>query len=197
MWFERMRFECVDGWEVKDGNVSHKNGENLFSGSAAIMQPQDIRQYVYILTPTSFPSFPVTHAPGTIIPLGRLDLAWRSSFGEPGRLLTSVCRQSLRASSRLISSPLKASHSSDTHSSGSASCIGSPSSPPTCRYPVPPALPTADALAPSLSTADSLAPFYAPTSTGTLQTSPTLATSRPPPITRASRAALACPSRFA
>jgi trafficking protein particle complex subunit 13 len=90
MWFERMRFESVDGWEVVDGNISHKDGTNLFSGPIAIMQPQDVRQYVYILTPTSVPSFPLVHSPGTIIPLGRLDLSWRSSFGEPGRLLTSV-----------------------------------------------------------------------------------------------------------
>lgn len=90
MWFERMHFECVDGWEVTDGNVSYEDGTNLFSASIAIMQPQDVRQYVYILTPTSVPSFPVIHPPGTIIPLGRLDLSWRSSFGEPGRLLTSV-----------------------------------------------------------------------------------------------------------
>ncbi|KAF8589957.1 DUF974-domain-containing protein [Ramaria rubella] len=90
MWFERMRFECVDGWEVVDGNISQLDGKNLFLGAIAIMQPQDIRQYVYILTPKSAPSFPVVHTPGTIIPLGRLDLAWRSSFGEPGRLLTSL-----------------------------------------------------------------------------------------------------------
>lgn len=90
LWFERIRFECVDGWKVADGNISHKDGTELFSGSLAIMQPQDVRQYVYILTPTSVPSFPVVHAPGTIIPLGRLDLSWRSGFGEPGRLLTSV-----------------------------------------------------------------------------------------------------------
>ena len=90
MWFERIHFECVDGWEMVDGNVSHKDGANLFSASTAIMQSQDIRQYVYILTPSSVPSFPVVHAPGTIIPLGRLDLSWRSSLGEPGRLLTSV-----------------------------------------------------------------------------------------------------------
>jgi hypothetical protein len=91
MWFERMHFECVDGWQAYNVNmVDDEEKENLFTGSMAIMQPQDMRQYIYILNPKSTPSFPVTHAPGSIIPLGRLDISWRSSFGEPGRLLTSV-----------------------------------------------------------------------------------------------------------
>lgn len=54
------------------------------------MHPQDMRQYIYILSPTVVPSFPAAHPPGSVIPLGRLDISWRSSFGEPGRLLTSV-----------------------------------------------------------------------------------------------------------
>lgn len=90
MWFERMSLEPVDGWIVKDENVLD-SGESIFSETTALMQPQDMRQYVYTMTPTSVPSFPVAHAPGSIIPLGRLDISWRSSYGEPGRLLTSVC----------------------------------------------------------------------------------------------------------
>jgi hypothetical protein len=54
------------------------------------MQPQDMRQYIYILAPKVLPDLPITHTPGSVISLGRLDIAWRSSFGEPGRLLTSV-----------------------------------------------------------------------------------------------------------
>ncbi|KAF8519317.1 hypothetical protein BU17DRAFT_75917 [Hysterangium stoloniferum] len=90
MWFERMKFECVEGWSAVDGNISQETGKNIFSGSIAIMQPQDVRQYVYILMPTTIPSFPLVYPPGTVIPLGRLDLSWRSPFGEPGRLLTSL-----------------------------------------------------------------------------------------------------------
>lgn len=92
MWFERIRFDAVDTWDVADGNVLHLTGQSIFSGSLAILHPQDTRQYVYILTPKSIPAFPAPHLPGTMIPLGRLDLSWRSSFGEPGRLLTSVSR---------------------------------------------------------------------------------------------------------
>ncbi|CDO69023.1 hypothetical protein BN946_scf184834.g30 [Trametes cinnabarina] len=94
MWLERMQFECVDGWEVQDANILDNpatgSKEYLFSGSTALMQPQDLRQYIYILSPKVLPSFPVTHVPGSILPLGRLDISWRSSYGEPGRLLTST-----------------------------------------------------------------------------------------------------------
>ncbi|KAG8936041.1 hypothetical protein FRC02_004953 [Tulasnella sp. 418] len=96
--FERMKLECVDGWEAEDVNVwspqsadpSSQTGGSLvsvFSGATAIMQPQDARQYLYILSPRpdTIPSFPVIHQPGSIIPLGRLDISWRT-----GRLLTSI-----------------------------------------------------------------------------------------------------------
>nr|VWO98687.1 N/A [Ganoderma boninense] len=94
MWLERMQFECVDGWQVQDTNSLENpasgSKEPLFSGSTALMQPQDVRQYIYILLPVSLPPFPITHAPGAILGLGRLDISWRSSYGEPGRLLTST-----------------------------------------------------------------------------------------------------------
>ena len=94
MWLQRMHFESTDGWKVVDANVGDiagkEPGESLFSGSMALMQPQDMRQYIYILTPKVVPEFPVTLPPGSVIALGRLDISWRSSFGEPGRLLTSV-----------------------------------------------------------------------------------------------------------
>ncbi|PIL23761.1 hypothetical protein GSI_13511 [Ganoderma sinense ZZ0214-1] len=94
MWLERTQFECVDGWQVQDANSLENpasgSKEPLFSGSTALMQPQDVRQYIYILLPVSLPPFPITHAPGAILGLGRLDISWRSSYGEPGRLLTST-----------------------------------------------------------------------------------------------------------
>ena len=91
--FERMRLECTDNWAVIDGNNladENETHKSMFSESMALMQPQDMRQYVYILTPKNIELFPPVHAPGSIIPLGRLDISWRSSFGEPGRLLTSM-----------------------------------------------------------------------------------------------------------
>lgn len=90
--FERMSLECTDGWAMVDGNMLHAGDDerSIFSGSMALMQPQDIRQYIYILTPKSIELFPTVHVPGSIIHLGRLDISWKSSFGEPGRLLTSM-----------------------------------------------------------------------------------------------------------
>lgn len=103
MWFERMEFECAEGWSVVDANTTDDDKDRrLFSGSMALMQPQAIRQYIYILTPTSSSSFSVIQAAGSVIPLGRLDISWRSQFGEPGRLLTSVRSPSKRVVSSLI-----------------------------------------------------------------------------------------------
>ncbi|KAF8836763.1 DUF974-domain-containing protein [Paxillus ammoniavirescens] len=96
MWFDRMEFECAEGWSAVDANrlagADSSGGAtlHLFSGSMALMQPQAIRQYIYILSPTTIPTFSVLHQPGAIVPLGRLDISWRSQFGEPGRLLTSM-----------------------------------------------------------------------------------------------------------
>ncbi|KAI0670635.1 DUF974-domain-containing protein [Trametes maxima] len=94
MWLERMQFECVEGWQAQDANIVDNATagakEYLFSGSTALMQPQDLRQYIYILSPKVLPPFPIAHVPGSIVALGRLDISWRSSFGEPGRLLTST-----------------------------------------------------------------------------------------------------------
>lgn len=86
VWFERMQFQCIDDWQVQDINCD----DSVFSGSMALMQPQDMRQYIYILTPTAVPLASTPPTPGSTMPLGRLDISWRSSFGEPGRLLTSV-----------------------------------------------------------------------------------------------------------
>ncbi len=94
LWLQRMKFECAEGWDALDANIaqdpSTSDTISIFTGSMALLQPQDTRQYIYILSPKVVPPFPVTHAPGNIIALGRLDISWRSSFGEPGRLLTSV-----------------------------------------------------------------------------------------------------------
>lgn len=94
MWLERMHLECAEGWQAQDVNMMDGEDdigkESIFAGPMALMQPQDMRQYIYILSPTQLAVFPVSHQPGSIVPLGRLDISWRSSFGEPGRLLTSV-----------------------------------------------------------------------------------------------------------
>jgi trafficking protein particle complex subunit 13 len=96
LWFERMKFESVEGWDVVDAN-SFGGDEALFTGSSSLMLPQDMRQYIYILSPKLIALEPLAHAPGSAIPLGRLDLSWRSSYGEPGRLLTSLLSRKIPA----------------------------------------------------------------------------------------------------
>ncbi|TFK25033.1 DUF974-domain-containing protein [Coprinopsis marcescibilis] len=83
--FEKMQFECADNWIAQD-----INSEAIFDRSFATMQSQDTRQYIYILTPKTPSLIAPNPAPGSMIPLGRLDISWRSLFGEPGRLLTSM-----------------------------------------------------------------------------------------------------------
>jgi len=91
MHFEQLSFEPTDEWQVQDPNIMDDK-QSVFSGSIALMNPQDVRQYIFILFPTLTSSQRplAVHAPGTIYPLGRLNIMWRSSYGEPGRLLTST-----------------------------------------------------------------------------------------------------------
>ncbi|KAI0029736.1 hypothetical protein K488DRAFT_55711 [Vararia minispora EC-137] len=93
MSFERIFLEPAPGWIVEDVNFGlgpSDSRELLLFGPMAMMQPQDARQYIYILKPVEPSEFFVQPVPGAVIPLGRLDLSWRSTFGEPGRLLTSM-----------------------------------------------------------------------------------------------------------
>ncbi len=68
----------------------------LFQGAFETLAPGDTRQHLFTLAPVPQPPFPqtslfpVTQTPGSVIPLGRLDLVWRGSFGERGQLLTSM-----------------------------------------------------------------------------------------------------------
>ncbi|KAF4604062.1 hypothetical protein EYR40_001245 [Pleurotus pulmonarius] len=101
VWFERMQFQCIDDWQVEDINCD----DSVFSGSMALMQPQDMRQYIYILTPTTVPLASTLPTPGSTMPLGRLDISWRSSFGEPGRLLTSMLSRRIPAPTPALAQP--------------------------------------------------------------------------------------------
>ncbi|XP_006458313.1 hypothetical protein AGABI2DRAFT_64546, partial [Agaricus bisporus var. bisporus H97] len=91
MHFERLSFEPTEEWQVQDPNFT-SNGQSIFSGPIALVNPQDVRQYIFILSPTSTAALRplAVHPPGSIFPLGRLNIVWRSSYGEPGRLLTSM-----------------------------------------------------------------------------------------------------------
>ncbi|TFK67879.1 DUF974-domain-containing protein [Pluteus cervinus] len=81
--FETMRFEPTDDWIVDLDDPQDVPGEPP-------LHPQDIRQYLYILSRKKPSTLPTTHHPGAVIALGRMELVWHSAFGEPGRLLTST-----------------------------------------------------------------------------------------------------------
>ncbi|PVG02984.1 DUF974-domain-containing protein [Serendipita vermifera] len=94
MWFEKLEFRPVDGWTSVDSKTSDQSpkimDETEGRSPNSLVHPQDTIQYVYTLMPAMIPVFPVKPVPGSVIPLGRLDMVWRSTFGEPGRLLTSM-----------------------------------------------------------------------------------------------------------
>ena len=75
MWFERLRFEPVDGLVAVDGNVYQPSGtqtsSSIFSGWSALMHPSDVRQYLYIISPTSPTPSWAAPAAGSVVPLGR------------------------------------------------------------------------------------------------------------------------------
>ncbi|KAF9980296.1 hypothetical protein BGZ75_008621 [Mortierella antarctica] len=102
MWMERMRFEPADAFTIKDLNVvieeddsgdgQETESKEVKPGSAASIfgehdyfAPNDIRQYLYVLTPKPGKELLAK----TTNVLGKMDILWRSQFGETGRLQTS------------------------------------------------------------------------------------------------------------
>ncbi|KAG0005283.1 hypothetical protein BGZ80_008337 [Entomortierella chlamydospora] len=103
MWMEKMRFEVADAFTVKDLNIvieeddddgegdekgagSHdKSGPVSIFGKHDYFAPNDVRQYLYVLTPKPGKELMAK----TTNVLGKMDIVWRSQFGETGRLQTS------------------------------------------------------------------------------------------------------------
>ncbi|ODN79973.1 hypothetical protein L202_03844 [Cryptococcus amylolentus CBS 6039] len=80
------------------------------------LQVGDVRQYLFVLSPISPPQktekgqevskFPPTHAPGEILPLGRLAISWISGpYHTPGNLLTSMLNRRAPALASLPAAP--------------------------------------------------------------------------------------------
>ncbi len=86
--FDRVQLEAVHGL------VSRPIGALITN----TLMPSDTRQYLFVLSPAPSPIadlpksvFPPIHPGGTILPLGRLDVAWFSGpYRHPGRLQTST-----------------------------------------------------------------------------------------------------------
>ncbi|CAO3626981.1 unnamed protein product [Cunninghamella echinulata] len=86
MYLERMKFEPSDYFHFDDLNyhLSSQKQQSIFDD--AFIHPQDIRQYLYILTPKSTNKDKIAR---TTNALGKLDIVWRSAMGDMGRLQTS------------------------------------------------------------------------------------------------------------
>jgi hypothetical protein len=80
MVIERLHLEPIDPFKCTD-----LNAENIIDGGVQL-SPNDIRQYLFMLSPKS-PSDETTARVATVF--GKLDIQWRTSMGELGRLQTS------------------------------------------------------------------------------------------------------------
>lgn len=68
IWLERLRFEAVPDLQVIDMNTIEDSKKPSAVGLTPMIQPLDVRQYVYCIHPqTQWAST----LPGTIVPLGR------------------------------------------------------------------------------------------------------------------------------
>ncbi|KAG0321737.1 hypothetical protein BGZ99_003708 [Dissophora globulifera] len=110
MWLERMRFEVADAFTARDLTVviqdendnndhttnaddgdgkkeikAEENESVSIFGKHDYFAPNDVRQYLYVLTPKPGKELMAR----TTNVLGKLDILWRSQFGETGRLQTS------------------------------------------------------------------------------------------------------------
>ncbi|KAI8062722.1 hypothetical protein BC940DRAFT_308223 [Gongronella butleri] len=85
MFLERMKFEASEYFDFEDMNTTNQHGGQLVFGDAVI-HPQDVRQYLYLLKPRIAERGMVAR---TTNALGKLDIVWRTSMGDLGRLQTS------------------------------------------------------------------------------------------------------------
>jgi hypothetical protein len=79
LYFEKMNLEASDLFIIKDITGC----DSVFEDS--ILQPQDTRQYLYIM----YPKDPNDLQTKTTSNLGRLDIHWTSTLGQVGHLQTS------------------------------------------------------------------------------------------------------------
>lgn len=102
MLFDKVSLEPVQGLK------SRSIGTEVFQG--VTLMPQDTRQYLFIISPNSPSSpmsiFPPTYPPGSVLPLGRLDVTWFSGpFREKGRLQTSTLNRRIPLSTKIPPPP--------------------------------------------------------------------------------------------
>ncbi|RKO98008.1 hypothetical protein CXG81DRAFT_20860 [Caulochytrium protostelioides] len=87
LYFQRMDFEPMPCFQAQvcDLSMDGAGSDTQLAASHAFLSPNDIRQFLYILTPTKGHEAQAA-ASAT---LGKLDIAWRLQLGQAGRLQTS------------------------------------------------------------------------------------------------------------
>lgn len=95
--FDEIRLDIAEGLTFVDANVDAASSRSIFasphgSAHAALLEPGDIRQLVYTIRPIEAAPSRVFAAAqrNATLQLGKLDIAWRTAQGEPGRLQTST-----------------------------------------------------------------------------------------------------------
>ncbi|ORZ25575.1 hypothetical protein BCR42DRAFT_294256, partial [Absidia repens] len=93
MYLERMKFDPSEYFDFEDLNHRQQlqQQEESMDGDLSVfgdsfIHPQDVRQYLYLLTPKQSQNDRIAR---TTNALGKLDIVWRSAMGDMGRLQTS------------------------------------------------------------------------------------------------------------
>lgn len=138
MIFDRVVLEPVNGLSARTTSAiassfpsTGEEPEDAAETSTETLLPGETRQHLFVLvpisdTPTDAASgsyakstFLPYHPPGTILPLGRLDLTWRSGPAhDPGRLQTSTLNRRIPVTSM---APARTLSSASPQSSGRVS----------------------------------------------------------------------------
>ncbi|KAI8612896.1 hypothetical protein BC830DRAFT_525535 [Chytriomyces sp. MP71] len=89
MYLERLKFEASDVFSFVDMTLEYQDADSHTKQSVfadtALLNNSDSRQYLFSLTPKT-PNDPLAKTTPT---LGKLDLQWRTTLGQQGRLQTS------------------------------------------------------------------------------------------------------------
>lgn len=90
MMLERMKFEPAEHFLHEDLNYfkAEDDKENALQSTfgSQYLNQHDVRQYLYLLTPKNAEDDRIARTTNT---LGKLDIVWRTTMGEMGRLQTS------------------------------------------------------------------------------------------------------------
>jgi hypothetical protein len=101
MTFSQMSFQPAEGLTFRSMNDSLvAEGERDIwedeAGQGPVLLPGDVRQVCWIVDETDRPGatgeggMKTAWAPGTVLPLGKLDIFWSTPYGETGHLQTST-----------------------------------------------------------------------------------------------------------